>query len=118
MKKYKHKKTGATAELLETVGYYIVLNNISYGYMNKCFIEESNDWELVVNSLSKESDNKHTTWNELTIEQKSQYKEYCDTKYGKTIMYCETGEPMYMDENSNLYNNQIIFDLLFSKIYN
>lgn len=57
-------------------------------------------------------------WNKLTEEQKSQYKEYCDNKYGDTIIKCETGEPLYMDEDLNLIDTQIIYDLLFSKFYN
>jgi hypothetical protein len=52
-------------------------------------------------------------WKELTEEQKVQYREYCDKKYGKTIIFCETGEPMYMDEQGNMIDTKIIFDLLF-----
>lgn len=53
-------------------------------------------------------------WNSLDEEQRIEYKKYCDAKYGKTIVTCETGEPMYMDEQGNLINIKIIFQLLFS----
>lgn len=57
-------------------------------------------------------------WSELSAEQKKQYEEYCNNKYGKTITRCETGEPMYFDENRNLLRNELMFDLLFPKILN
>lgn len=53
-------------------------------------------------------------WNTLTEEQKNKFIEYCDAKYGKTIVRCETGEPMYMDEQDRLINTKIIIELLFS----
>lgn len=53
-------------------------------------------------------------WSELDKEQKSKYKEYCNTKYGKTIVSNETGEPIYIDKNGNLINTKIIIELLFS----
>jgi hypothetical protein len=53
-------------------------------------------------------------WNNLTEEEKTKYKEYCDSKYGKAIASCETGEPMYFDENGNLIDTKIIIELLFS----
>ena len=52
-------------------------------------------------------------WNTLDQEQKIEYKKYCDAKYGKTIVACETGEPMYMDEQGNLIDTKIIIELLF-----
>ena len=53
-------------------------------------------------------------WDTLNEEQKIEYKKYCDTKYGKTIVSCETGEPMYMDEQGNLIDTEIVVKLLFS----
>ena len=53
-------------------------------------------------------------WKTLTEEQKIEYKKYCDAKYGKTIVSCETGEPMYMDEQGNLIDTEIVVKLLFS----
>lgn len=53
-------------------------------------------------------------WNTLTEEQKIKFREYCDVKYGKTIVFCETGEPMYMDEQYNLIDTGIVVKLLFS----
>lgn len=53
-------------------------------------------------------------WNTLSEEQKVKYIEYCNTKYGKTIVTCETREPMYFDEQGNLINTKIIIELLFS----
>ncbi len=52
-------------------------------------------------------------WNTLTKKQQTEYREYCDSKYGKTIMYCETGEPMYMDKQGYLIDTKIILELLF-----
>lgn len=57
-------------------------------------------------------------WNNLTDNQKIQYKKYCDNKYGKTIMFCETGEPMYFDNNMCLVDTKIVLDLLFTNNLN
>lgn len=54
-----------------------------------------------------------TDWEQLTKEQKSKYKKYCDEKFGKTIMFVEYGEPMYLDENHNMIDTSIIIKLLF-----
>lgn len=53
-------------------------------------------------------------WDNLTDEQKRKYREYCDPKYGKTIVSCETGEPMYFDENARLIDTSIVISLLFN----
>lgn len=53
-------------------------------------------------------------WDILTEEQKEKYKTYCDSKFGKTYVFCETGEPMYMDRNGYLINTKDIIKLLFS----
>ena len=53
-------------------------------------------------------------WKTLNEEQKIEYKKYCDTKYGKTIVSCETGEPMYMDKQGNLIDTEMVVKLLFS----
>lgn len=57
-------------------------------------------------------------WINLTVEEKLQYKKYCDNKFGTTIMFCETGEPMYFDADNNLINTSIIIDLLFNTVKN
>lgn len=57
-------------------------------------------------------------WQKLTKDQKVKFKEYCDSKYGKTFMFCETGEPMYLDENMNLIDTKIVIDLLFKNSLN
>lgn len=53
-------------------------------------------------------------WKKLTEEQKTKYQEYCDNKYGKTFVLCETGEPMYMTKEGYMVDTRIIIDLLFS----
>jgi hypothetical protein len=55
------------------------------------------------------------TWRDLSEKEKNKYKEYCDKKYGKTISFVETGEPMYFDEHGYLINTQIVIELLFFK---
>lgn len=58
-------------------------------------------------------------WNTLTDNQKIKYEEYCNSKYGKTIVRSENGEPMYMDEKMHLIDTSIVINLLFStKILN
>lgn len=52
-------------------------------------------------------------WENLTEKDKIKFQEYCDKNFGKTIIHCTTGEPMYLDEEGNLINTKIIFDLLF-----
>ncbi len=49
MKTYKHTKTGAIATYTKGAGYYIMLNDISYGYMSKSFVEDTKDWKLIKN---------------------------------------------------------------------
>ncbi len=53
-------------------------------------------------------------WDILTEKQRAEYKKHCDSKYGKTFSYCETGEPMYMDKQGNLIDTEITMTLLFS----
>jgi len=54
-----------------------------------------------------------TDWEQLSKEQKVKYKSYCDKKFGKTIMFDEAGEPMYLDENCDMIDTSIIIKLLF-----
>jgi hypothetical protein len=53
-------------------------------------------------------------WKTLNEKQKIKYTEYCDEKYGKTIFFCETGEPMYIDEQGYRVDTDIVIKLLFS----
>lgn len=53
-------------------------------------------------------------WQDLTEKQKVKFREYCDSKYGKTIVSCSTGEPMYFDSKNRLINTKIIVELLFN----
>jgi len=53
------------------------------------------------------------TFINLTKKQKKQFKEYCDKKYGMTIVKSEAGEPLYFNEKNQLINTQFIIDLLF-----
>ncbi|MFA5154548.1 MAG: hypothetical protein WC554_18535 [Clostridia bacterium] len=52
-------------------------------------------------------------YTDLTKEQQQKFKDICNEQYGLTIMKCETGEPLYLDENLNMIDTQIIIDLLF-----
>jgi len=54
-----------------------------------------------------------TEFKKLTEKQKIEYNKYCDMKYGKTNVFCETGEPMYIDKKGNLIDTKIIIELLF-----
>lgn len=56
------------------------------------------------------------TWKDLNEDQKIKYKEYCDNKYGKTVVFCETGEPLYFDENINLRMSWVVIELLFGNL--
>jgi hypothetical protein len=53
-------------------------------------------------------------WKELSDNKKVQYKRYCDTKYGRTSIFCESGEPMYIDNVGNIINTNIVIDLLIN----
>lgn len=53
-------------------------------------------------------------WKDLNDQQKIDYKKYCDEKYGNTISFCETGEPLYFDEDGDIINTKLEIDLLFS----
>ncbi len=53
-------------------------------------------------------------WENLSKEEKKKYKKYCDNKYGPTICFCETGEPIYFDENFNKIDTRMIIELLFN----
>jgi len=54
-------------------------------------------------------------WSTLSEQQKIEFKRYCDSKYGETFCFCETGEPMYMDEEGYLIDTEIIARMLFTK---
>lgn len=53
------------------------------------------------------------TYIQLTKKQKKKFQEYCDNKFGPTIVKSESGEPLYFTEDSLLINTQFIIDLLF-----
>lgn len=53
-------------------------------------------------------------WKTLSKKQKNIYKNYCDKKFGETRLFCETGEPMYLDDKMNKYDSQAIIKFLFS----
>jgi len=57
-------------------------------------------------------------WKELTDNQKEQYKKYCDSKYGKTFIFCETGEPLYMTNEGLMIDTKIVIDILFKNYQN
>jgi hypothetical protein len=58
-------------------------------------------------------------WEQLSKEQKEQYKKYCDKIYGKTFVFGgETHEPLYMNEKCELIDTKIIIDILFSTSLN
>jgi len=52
-------------------------------------------------------------WNNLDYQEKKEYIEYCNDKYGKTKVFSETGEPLYFDKKANMINTKIIISLLF-----
>ena len=49
----------------------------------------------------------------LTQEEQIEFKKLCDAHYGNTIMKCETGEPLYLNEEGKMIDTQIIIDLIF-----
>lgn len=54
-------------------------------------------------------------WKDLTIVERKTFIEYCDKKYGKSIIfYGSEIEPIYIDDSLNMVDNQCIIDLLFS----
>lgn len=53
-------------------------------------------------------------WETLTEDQKQKYKMYCDNKFGKTFSFCETGEPLYFNDDGFIIDTDIIIELLFS----
>jgi hypothetical protein len=57
-------------------------------------------------------------WEKLNEQEKINFKKLCDSKYGETISFSETGEPLYFDENLFMIDTQIIYDLLFSNTNN
>jgi hypothetical protein len=52
-------------------------------------------------------------WENLTTEQKEQYKVYCENKFGKTVVFSEKGEPLYFNESCYMIQTNVIIDLLF-----
>lgn len=52
-------------------------------------------------------------WKKLSQEQKIKYREYCDKRFGETIVFVETGEPMYFDAEERPINSDVIIKLLF-----
>lgn len=92
IKTYKHKQTGDVAELVNTSGYK--LNKSTIGLIPVEYIENSNDWELIVenrNPLISEN-NKSGSGNrgiesikldsgvEITMEQVKEIVEFLKTK--------------------------------------
>ena len=54
-------------------------------------------------------------WKDLTSVERKTFIEYCDKKYGKSIVfYGNEIEPIYIDDSLNMVDNQCIIDLLFS----
>lgn len=52
-------------------------------------------------------------WQELTDEQKEQYKDFCDKHFGQTNTFSEDNEPLYFDEDMILINPAQIIEFLF-----
>lgn len=57
-------------------------------------------------------------WESLSNSQKEDYKNYCESKFGKTFIFCETGEPLFMNEEGELIDTIIIIKLLFKNNLN
>jgi hypothetical protein len=53
-------------------------------------------------------------WSDLNQTQKEVYRKYCDDKFGKTCVFSETGEPLYMDKDAKMINTKVIIELLFN----
>jgi len=45
----------------------------------------------------------------LTTEQQKEYKLFCDEYLGNTYTFSENGEPLYFDEQLNMYSFKNIF---------
>lgn len=52
-------------------------------------------------------------WKQLTEKQKTEYRSYCDKKFGETFTYSETREPLYFDSAYNMINGEVIMKTLF-----
>lgn len=52
-------------------------------------------------------------WTKLTDKQKETYKEYCDDKFGKTIVCLSNGEPLYLDKDGRMIDSSLFIKLLF-----
>lgn len=57
-------------------------------------------------------------WENLSADQKLRFKKYCDNKFNETILFSETGEPLYLDENMNMIDTSIVIELFFSSSIN
>jgi len=45
----------------------------------------------------------------LTLSQREEYKTFCDEYLGKTISFSENHEPLYFNENSEMYRFKDIY---------
>ena len=49
---------------------------------------------------------------DLNDDQKHQYVEFCKLYLGNTIVFCETGEPLYFDDEMNMISFGLIYNLM------
>lgn len=45
----------------------------------------------------------------LTLNQRKEYKKFCDEYLGETITYSDKKEPLYFNENMNMYQFKDIY---------
>ena len=48
------------------------------------------------------------TWDKLSEKDKLAYKGYCDSKYGESFTRLPNGEPVYLNEDGNMYKYEDI----------
>jgi len=58
------------------------------------------------------------SWSDLTDPQKTQFTDLCNDQYGNSFTKSQDGEPLYFDQNANLIDTSIIYNLLFDLTLN
>jgi hypothetical protein len=53
------------------------------------------------------------SWKDLSIKERGIFKEHCERIYGDYIICVGDSEPIYVDNNLNIVDNQSIINLLF-----
>lgn len=69
------------------------------------------------NILEGEKDVDNIKYSDLNNKEKTEFKIHCDMIFGRTVTFCETGEPLYFNEKGEMFDTSYIIEALFLNVH-